>query len=152
MKTWCEAQAKYTKENGLKQKKVKGVYLVEADCMTVAESTVVKQVTPLSSNGGVSVISIKKVKYDDVFQSEAGKWFKVKYHTIETKYGKKGKETKKKTTFYALVAGDSTKDAEDRFHASMKGTMFEYTVDSVSDSNLSDVFPYVQEKQTDETR
>ena len=40
MKTWCEVQAKYSKENGLKQKKVKGVYLVEADCMTVAESTV----------------------------------------------------------------------------------------------------------------
>ena len=34
----------------------------------------------------------------------------------------------------------------------MKGTMFEYTVDSVSDSNLSDVFPYVEEKQTEETR
>lgn len=133
MKTWMEVQVKYSKDNGLKSKKVKGTYLVEADSMTVAES-------------------IKKVRYDDVFQAEAGKWFKVKYHTIDIKYGKKGKEIKKKTTYYALVAGDSTKDAEDKFHAAMKGTMFEYTVDSVSDSNLSDVFPYVQEKQTDETR
>ena len=119
--------------------------------MTIAESVVIKQVKPLS-NRGVSVISIKKVRYDDVFPSETEKWFKVKYHTIDIKYGKKGKEIKKKTTYYALVAGNSTKDAEDKFHTAMKGTMFEYTVDSVSDSNLSDVFPYVEEKQTEETR
>ena len=150
MKTWMEVQAKYSKDNGLKSKKVKGTYLVEADNMTVAESVVIKQITPLA-NGGISVISIKKVRYDDVFQAEAEKWFKVKYHTVSIKYGKKGKEIKK-TTYYALVAGDSTKDAEDKFHTAMKGTMFEYTVDSVSDSNLSDVFPYVQEKQTDEKR
>jgi len=151
MKTWMEVQAKYSKENGLKSKTVKGTYLVEADSMTIAESVVIKQVKPLS-NRGISVISIKKVRYDDVFPSETEKWFKVKYHTIDIKYGKKGKEIKKKTTYYALVAGNSTKDAEDKFHTAMKGTMFEYTVDSVSDSNLSDVFPYIEEKQTEETR
>ncbi len=151
MKTWMEVQAKYSKENGSKSKKVKGTYLVEADSMTVAESVVIKEVKPLSNNG-VSVISIKKVKYDDFFPTEADKWFKVKYHTIDTKYGKKGKEIKKKVTYYALVAGNSTKDAEDKFHAAMKGTMFDYIVDSVSDSYLSDVFPYIEEKQTEETR
>ena len=69
MKTWMEVQAKYSKENGLKSKTVKGTYLVEADSMTIAESVVIKQVKPLS-NRGVSVISIKKVRYDDVFPSE----------------------------------------------------------------------------------
>lgn len=151
MKTWCEVQAKYSKESGLKQKKVKGVYLVEADSMTVAESVVVKNVSAISTNG-VSVTSVKKVRFDDVFNSGGDKWFKVKYHRIEEKTGRKGKKIEKKITYYALVFGNSTKDAEERFHESMKGTMFEYTVDSVSDSNLSDVFPYVQEKQTDETR
>lgn len=88
-----EVQAKYSKDNGLKSKKVKGTYLVEADSMTVAESIVIKQITPLT-NGGISVVSIKKVRYDDVFQNEAGKWFKVKYHTIDIKVWKERERNK----------------------------------------------------------
>lgn len=152
MHTWFECRIRYEKtmENGM-NKKVTEPYLVDALSFTEAESRIIEEMTPFIS-GDFKVTAIKLVNYSEFFPSDdevADKWYKVKANWI-TLDEKSGKE--KRSGWYALVQSDSTVNAEKYFHERMKGTLGDYTVESVSETSIMDVYPYEVEQETEETR
>ena len=51
-----------------------------------------------------------------------------------------------------MVQAASTESAERNFHRRMQGTVADYRVESVVETAVMDVYPYVAERETDETR
>lgn len=150
--TWFECKIRYEKtmENGM-NKKVTEPYLVDALSFTEAESRIIEEMQPFIT-GEFHVTAIKLVNYKEYFPSDdevANKWYKVKANFI-TLDEKSGKE--KRIAWYAIVQSDSTVNAEKYFHERMKGTLADYTVESVSETPIVDVFPFVLEKETEETK
>lgn len=150
--TWFECKIRYEKvaENGM-NKKVTEPYLVDALSFTEAESRIIEEMQPFI-DGEFHVTAIKLVNYKEYFPSDdeaADKWYKVKANFI-TLDEKSGKE--KRTAWYAIVQSDSTVNAEKYFHERMKGTLADYTVEYVSETPIVDVFPFVLDKETEETK
>jgi hypothetical protein len=63
---------------------------------------------------------------------------------------KSGKEKKVNQT--CIVKASSTEDATKRLHEGMKGSLADYKIHTVSETEYMDVFFYVMDKVTDETR
>lgn len=150
--TWFECKIRYEKtaENGM-NKKVTEPYLVDALSFTEAESRIIEEMKPFI-NGEFKVTAIKLANYSEYFASDNekdDKWYRVKANWI-TLNEKSGKE--KRSSWNALVQSDSTVNAEKYFHERMKGTLADYTVESVSETTLMDVYPYSLEKETEETK
>lgn len=152
MNTWFLARVKYEKvcENGM-QKKVTEQYMVDALSFTEAEARIIEEMTPFIK-GEFKVTGLSLMNISEFFASDNedyDKWYKIKaaFITLDEKSGKE-----KKSSWYAIVAGNSTKTAEEHFRERMKGTMADYTVESVVETPIIDVFPYHLEKETDETR
>lgn len=152
MNTWFLAKCKYEKisDDG-KQKKVTEQYMVDALSFTEAEARITDNLTPYIK-GEFKVIGLNIVNISEFFASDNhdyDKWYKIKaaYISLDEKSGKE-----KKSSWFAIVAGNSTKTAEEHFRERMKGTMADYTVESVVETPIIDVFPYHLEKETDETR
>ena len=147
MNTWFLARVKYEKacENGM-QKKVTEQYMVDALSFTEAEARIIED------KGEFKVIGLNMVNISEFFASDNpdyDKWYKIKaaYISFDEKSSKE-----KKSSWFAIVAGNSTKTAEEHFRERMKDTMADYTVESVVETPIIDVFPYHLEKETDETR
>lgn len=152
MATWFLAKVKYEKvtENGT-QKKVTEQYMVDALSFTEAEARIIEEMTPFI-NGDFKVTGLSFMNISEYFASENAeydKFYKIKsaFITLDEVSG-----TEKKSSWYAIVAGNSTASAEKHFRERMTGTMADYTVESVVETPIIDVFPYVLEKETDETR
>ncbi len=150
MNNWfeCKVQTQRQLDSGKIQKTVEP-YLVDALNFTEAEARIIKEVTPYC-NGEMSVTDIKRVKYSELFQttdSDADKWYKVKCNFIT--YDEKTQK-EKKTTSLMLVQASSLKDALKRFEEGMKGSMMDYVVAMVQETNLLDVFPYVPLVEADD--
>lgn len=146
MHTWFEGSIKYEKlmENG-KEKKVTEKYLIDALTCTEAEVRLVEEMTPFIS-GEFKTVSVKEAKYSEVFTSDeeaADLWFKCKlaFITLDEKTG-----MEKKTMTQILVQAADLRDAVKKLDEGMKGTMADYTIESVSDSKIWDVYFYEEEK------
>ena len=146
MHTWFEGSIKYEKfmENG-KEKKVTEKYLIDALTCTEAEARLVEEMTPFIS-GEFKTVSVKEAKYSEVFTSDeeaADLWFKCKlaFITLDEKTG-----MEKKTMTQILVQAADLRDAVKKLDEGMKGTMADYTIESVSDSKIWDVYFYEEEK------
>lgn len=151
MATWFLAKVKYEKvtENGA-QKKVTEQYMVDALSFTEAEARIIEEMTPYIK-GEFKITGLSLMNVSEFFASdneEYDKWYKIKaaFITIDEKSG-----VEKKGSWYAIVAGNSTASAEKHFRERMTGTLADYTVESVVETPIIDVFPYVLEKETDET-
>ena len=152
MNTWFECKVRYTKagENG-SEKKVTELYLVDAMSFTEAEARIIEEMRPFIGEG-FKVTAIRIMNYSEWFPSDNlkdDKWYRVKANWI-TLDEKSGKE--KKNGWYAIVQSSGTAEAEKHFHERMKGTLADYTIESVTETQLLDVYPYVTERETDETR
>ena len=141
MNNWFECKVKIDKtlENGT-QKKVTEPYLVDALNFTEAEARIIEEVSPYC-NGQLEVADIKRVKYSEMFTNdadEAGKWYKVKvmFITFDEKT-----ETEKKTATLILVQARDFKDALATFEEGMKGSMADYEINTIQETNILDVFP-----------
>ena len=152
MHTWFECKIRYEKtmENGM-QKKVTEPYLVDALSFTEAEARIIEEMTPFIS-GEFTVSDIKRANYSELFPSEeeaADRWFKCKlvFITLDEKSG-----AEKKTSTYVLVQAESTEDATTKLNEGMKGTLANYQIASVAETAIMDVYPYVLEPETEETR
>lgn len=142
MALWFECSVRYDKmmENG-SVKKVTEPYLVDALSFTDAEARVIEKVTPFIS-GEFAVSAEKKTKISEIFfdQSDyADKYWMVKVNFI-TLNEKTGKE-KKSATFILVQAGDF-ENALGRFQDGMEGTMADYQIASIAETQIMDVFPY----------
>ncbi|HBK32316.1 MAG TPA: phage tail protein [Porphyromonadaceae bacterium] len=143
MYNWFECKIKYDKmlESGM-QKTVTEPYLVDALSFTEAEARIIEEIKPYIS-GEFSVSDIKRVKYTESFFNETGdRYYKTKLYfiTLDEKSG-----SEKKTAINMLVQASTLKEAVEIIEAEMKKTMIDYSMASVTETAIMDVFPYESE-------
>ncbi len=145
MNEWFECKIKYEKtmENGL-VKKVSEPYLVDALSFTEAEKRIIDEVSPFMT-GEFQVSDIKRAKYAEFFETpeeSADRWYKAKlvFITLDEKQG-----TEKKTSQNVLIQSSDLPAAIRRLEEGMKGSMMDYTIASISETPIVDVFHYKEE-------
>ena len=127
-------------EDGL-QKKVNENYTVDALSFTEAEKRIMEEMSSYIS-GEFSVKDIKIAPYKEIFFSDdpsADRWYKAKlqFITIDEKT-----EKEKRSNVYYLVEGCSLESARRNIDEVMDGTMIDYSIASVSETPIMDVFEY----------
>lgn len=142
MNEWFECKVKYEKtmENGL-VKKVAEPYLVDALSFTEAERRIIEEITPFMT-GAFEVSDIKRARFAEIFESDdesADRFFKAKlvFITLDEKTGKERKSSQQ-----MLVQASDLRDAVKRLDEGMKGSMMDYTIASVAETLIMDVFHY----------
>lgn len=127
-------------DNGM-VKKVTEPYLVDAMSHTEAEARIIEEMTPYIS-GEFTIAGIVPAKFSDVFFSEDASdsyWFKCRlaFITLDEKNG-----TEKKTYTNVLVQAYDLRDAVKKLDEAMKGSMADYVICSVAETQIWDVYPY----------
>ncbi|MCI5757457.1 MAG: DUF4494 domain-containing protein [Alloprevotella sp.] len=142
MNEWFECKIRYEKtmENGL-VKKVNEPYLVDALSFTEAEKRILEEIAPFMT-GDYQVADIKRANYAELFETvsdSADKWFRIKlvFITLDEKSGKE-----RKTSQNVLVQAADLRGSIDRLDEGMKGSMMDYTIASVTETAIVDVFRY----------
>ena len=140
MHNWFECKVSYEKvmENGA-QKKVTEPYLVDALSFTEAEARIIEEMRPFIT-GDFTVTDIKRARLSELFFNETGdRYYKIKVYfiTLDEKSG-----AEKKTAAQMLAQASNLKEAIDVLEEGMKGTMADYTIASVTETALMDVFPF----------
>jgi len=149
MHNWFECKVTYEKmmENGV-QKKVTEPYLVDALSFTEAEARIIEEIRPFIS-GEFVVSGIKRARLSELFFNENGdRFFRIKVYfvTLDEKSG-----AEKKTAAQMLAQADNLKEAIAILEEGMKGTMADYTIASVTETLIMDVFPYSADATTVKT-
>lgn len=140
MHNWFECKVSYDKmmENGM-QKKVTEPYLVDALSFTEAEARIIEEIRPFIT-GEFVVTDIKRARLSELFFNENGDRFyriKVQFITLDEKSG-----AEKKTSAQMLAQASTLKEAIAVLEEGMKGTLADYTIASVSETMIMDVFPF----------
>lgn len=140
MHNWFECKVSYDKvmENGA-QKKVTEPYLVDALSFTEAEARIIEEMRP-SITGDFTVTDIKRARLSELFFNENGdRFYKIKVYfiTLDEKSG-----AEKKTAAQMLAQASTLKEAINVLEDGMKGTLADYTIASVTETALMDVFPF----------
>ncbi|MCD7931163.1 MAG: DUF4494 domain-containing protein [Tannerellaceae bacterium] len=140
MHNWFECKVSFEKimENGM-QKKVTEPYLVDALSFTEAEARIIEEIRPFIS-GEFTITDIKRARLSEIFFNENGDRFyriKIYFITLDEKSG-----AEKKTAASMLAQASTLKEAIDILDEGMKGTMADYTIASVVETPLMDVFPF----------
>lgn len=142
--TWFESKVRYEKtmENG-KNKKVVEPYLVDALSFTEAEARTIEEVTPFIS-GEFSIMAIKRASYDETFLGEGDRYFKCRivFITLDEKTG-----AEKKTKSNIIVQSNDLQAAKDYLVEQMKGTMADYTIEMVKETDIVDIYPYSSKEE-----
>ncbi|MDE7461765.1 MAG: DUF4494 domain-containing protein [Muribaculaceae bacterium] len=139
MALWFECKIRYDRmqENGA-VKKVNEPYLVDALSFTEAESRIIEEMKPFIS-GDFSISAVKKTKISEIFFDEAGdKYYMVKFNiiTLDEKSG-----VEKKSAVFTLVQAADFDSALVNFREGMNGTLSDYEVASISETQIMDVYP-----------
>lgn len=136
--SWFLTTITYQKvmEDGL-SKKVKELYALSAFSFTEAEAAITDEMKYCDE---LDVADISKAPFGEIIFTDndaADHYYKVKanFITIDEKTGKE-----KKSSVLCLVQATSTKDAQRNFDEAMSGTVIDYTVESVIETKIIDVF------------
>lgn len=136
--SWFLTTITYQKvmEDGL-SKKVKELYALSAFSFTEAEAAITDEMKYCDE---LDVADISKAPFGEIIFTDndaADHYYKVKanFITIDEKTGKE-----KKSSVLYLVQATSTKDAQRNFDEAMSGTVIDYTVESVIETKIIDVF------------
>lgn len=145
MHNWFECKVSYEKtlENGM-QKKVTEPYLVDALSFTEAEARIIEEIKPYIS-GEFTITDIKRAKLSELFFNDNGdRYFKAKvmFISLDEKSG-----TEKKTAVQMLAQATDIKEAMKVVEKGMEGTLADYTVASLTETNIMDVFPYSEDEK-----
>lgn len=142
--TWFECKIRYEKtmEDG-SQKKVTELYVVDALSFTEAEASIIEEMSSYIS-GEFEVKDIKKAAYGEIFFSDspsADRWYKTKlqFITIDDKT-----EKEKKSNVNYLVHGSALPGAVKSIDEVMGGTMIDYVIASIAETQIMDVFEHNQ--------
>lgn len=146
---WFECKVRYEKtlESGL-VKKVTEPYLLDAYSFTEAEKRFIGEMEPFMKGKEFQVSDIKRARYAELIETSdeaADRWFKVKISFLVTDE-KSGKE--KHTAENLLVQASDLRDAVRRLDESMKGSIVDYEINSVSETAIMDVFHYNDARET----
>ncbi len=140
--TWFECKIRYEKvmEDGL-QKKVTEQYVVDALSFTEAEQRITEEMSAYIS-GTFEVTDIKKAVYKEIFFSDdelADRWYKAKlqFITIDEKT-----EKEKRANVSYLVQAGSFNGAVKNIDEVMGGTMIDYVIATVAETQILDVYEY----------
>lgn len=134
----CKVSLKRTLEDGL-QKQVKETYIVDALNFTDAEARLLQE---LRGYGDITIQSIKFCDAKEIVDSHNpndGYWYKVKVSLI-TIDESKGKEKKVNVIIYVRAA--DFKGALQNTEEYMKTSVMDYSVISIVETNIMDVFEY----------
>lgn len=128
-----------TMENGL-NKTVSEQYLFDALSFTEAEARTIEELKPYIS-GEFTIPQIVKPRISELFLSDdtaADRYYKVKvsFITLDENSG-----AEKKTNSFILVQASDFKNAYDRFIEGMKGTMADYEIVSIVETQILDYYP-----------
>jgi len=143
MHNWFECKVSYEKvlENGM-QKKVTEPYLVDALSFTEAEARIIEEIKPYIS-GEFTITDIKRAKLSELFFNDNGDRFfkaKIMFITLDEKSG-----TEKKTAAQMLAQASDIKEAMKVVEKGMEGTLADYTIASLTETPIMDVFPYSED-------
>ena len=146
---WFECKIRYEKtlEDGM-QKKVTEIYTVDALSFTEAEQRIMEEMSSYIS-GEFDVADIKKAAYKEIFFSDtdaADRWYKAKLQFI-TIDEKSGKEKRSAVTY--LVNAGTLNGAVKNIGEVMDGTMIDYVIASVAETQIMDVFEYKKNVSAD---
>ncbi|MGI6048608.1 MAG: DUF4494 domain-containing protein [Petrimonas sp.] len=140
MYNWFECKVRYDKtlDAGM-IKTVTEPYLVDALSFTEAEVRILEEMKPFISSE-FTVSDIKRVRFSDTFFNETGdRYYKAKLYflTLDEKSG-----SEKKTAVNMLVQAKTLKEAVEIVETEMKKTMIDYSLASVTETAIIDVFKY----------
>lgn len=138
MALWFETAVVYDKmmDNGT-VRKVTEKNLFDALSFTEAESRTIEELSPFIS-GDFTVKTAKKTPIAEIFNKDADYFWlvKVAFITIDEKSG-----AEKKAISQILVGASTFKEAYDIFLESMKGTVSDYEIQSISLTDLITIYP-----------
>lgn len=145
MAQWFKTSVRFDKmlENGT-VKKVTEPYLVDALSFTEAEARITEEVTPYIS-GEFTVSAVKKSKIAEIFWDESGdRWYQVKvaFITIDEKTA-----AEKQTASVIMVQASDFDNALANFKDGMKGTMADFEIISIAETNIMDVYKAKLDKE-----
>ena len=142
MQEWFECKVKYVKiDDDGRERKVVESYLFDAVTYTDAETRVAEQLQQMI-RGEFKIEKIAKSNIIEIFPHETGEWwFKVKISivTIDEKVGRE-----KKMNNYFLVAADDIDQALSRTKDGLSYILIPYSILSIAQSSILDVFPYFE--------
>lgn len=140
---WFECKIRYEKtmEDGM-QKKVTEAYVVDAMSFSEAEERIIEEMSSYIS-GEFNVTDIKKAPYGEIFFSDqemADRWYKAKlqFITIDEKT-----EKEKRSNVNYLVQAGTFNSAVKNLDEVMGTTMIDYSIVSIAETSLMDVFEHV---------
>ncbi len=146
MTQWFECKVRFDKtmENGM-IKKVTEPYLVEALTYTEAEARFLKEIEPFVKGVEYEVTDIRKARLSEVFFSNNGnddRWYKCKlaFITLDEKTGQE-----KRSVQMMLVQAQDLRIAIKNLDSAMHGTLGDYIIVSVNETNILDVIRFAVE-------
>lgn len=140
MHNWFQCKIKYERnaDDGAVVK-VNEAYLVDAMSFTEAEERINEEMKPFIS-GDFLVSDIKRARIAELFTNEDGdKWYRCKVNFV-TLDEEKGVEKRVASTMFSQAS--SLKEALEVLEKGMKGTMADYEIASIVETNIMDVFVY----------
>lgn len=138
--TWYECKLRYSKttETG-DTKKTTDIYVVDALSFTEAESLIINAAKDLLIEEfelkGLNEAQYKEILFSDKEKDDT--WFKVKL--CFTSYDEVSGKEKKSLSLY-LVQAKNIKNAMYNVEEMMKSSMIEYNIQSITQTNIKDVF------------
>lgn len=138
--TWYECKVKYRKTHETGEQKVStDTYLLDAVSYTEAEARISEEMTAYTSED-FRIMNIKVANFSEVHPFEnSDRWFKSKVSLVALDE-ESGKE--RKTNLYMLVQANDVKEAFENTTEALQSTMGDYSIPSITESPILDVFPY----------
>lgn len=128
-------------ENGT-MKKTRESYLVDAMSFSEAEARTIEYATLFRNE--FAVVAIKPTNYSDIIANngESGSFYRAKVYfiTIDEKTARE-----RKTASYMLVEATTPEGAISNINNAMKGSITDYTVDTIALTNITEVLKYDKE-------
>ena len=143
MNKYFETSVKYRKtdEQGV-NKVVTEQYIVSALSFSEAESNINEQMK-IYVGEDFKVVNIKLTNYSEIAAFEDAEiWFKSKVSLL---YFDEENGKEKKSNIYMLVQANDAKNAYDNTITTLKGTVSDFTIPSVSETKIVEVFQYLGE-------
>lgn len=139
---WFECGVSYLKMNDKGEiKEVKEKYVVEALTFGSAEDTIIKEMLPYATEGGITVKTIARPKYQEICFSDDtkdDKFYKVK---ILTKEINEIDGSEKEVPTFHLIQASSLETARNAVINTVYATsMADYEIASISKTSILDVF------------
>jgi len=139
MISWFEVKVRYTKQldNGA-LKRVNEPYVLHAFTFGQAEERIYEELGDII-RGEFHVSGIARANYHDINPyDDADLWFKgkIQYENFDADLEKASNVTQ-----YVLVTANSVKEATDRIAETYEGLLVDFTIKSVIETKIIDVFP-----------